>query len=589
MTRESLWFRPGALSRELGARGRATLAAGAAVALVGLSLFLVRDHTRGDSLSIDEPIHILAGYFQVSRLAAVYNIEHPPLAKELAGLALLSLPLDPPAEPGKPWNRFPPITRRFLFENGVPADRLIAAARAPFLALWALLLCLVFQAARSRCGNAPALFALALAALDPNLLAHAGVVHTDLGAAVGFFASVLAWDAARRRPSVGRFVLASLCLGLALAMKFSAVLLFPILLLQCLVADDRSSSLRRPGLGRVLLSLAAVVAGALLTVLALYALVTYRLNSEVQRQILEGMLAPLSPRLTRALLWLAQRSKPLAHYFGGLVYVLRQDSTGEGLTYLFGRVSSGSPSYFFVAFAVKSAPAMLAVTALLAAGLARQSSAARRCAGLLLLPVAVLFVASVRTSYNVGIRHLLPVYPFLALAGAEVFAEAWHARHRHGRARAAAWLLAVLPLSGIAEICLVHPHELSYFNALAGGPAGGRRVLSDSNADWGLDLKRLAAELARRGVVDPTVVYFGGDDVAYRIGVPDFFSDPQRRGSTVAISVFHETLGVEFNARYGSRALATKLQELLDEIARRGRAVGRIGYSIDLFELPRNR
>ena len=68
----------------------------------------------------------------------------------------------------------------------------------------------------------------------------------------------------------------------------------------------------------------------------------------------------------------------------------------------------------------------------------------------------------------------------------------------------------------------------------------GARILSDSNVDWGLDLSRLAAELKRRGVrttIRPSS-YFGGDDVSYRLGVPDFSAVPVVRGRLAAISVF---------------------------------------------------
>ena len=41
-------------------------------------------------------------------------------------------------------------------------------------------------------------------------------------------------------------------------------------------------------------------------------------------------------------------------------------------------------------------------------------------------------------------------------------------------------------------VASVHPYELTYFNALAGGPLGGRHILSDSNLDWGQGLKGLA-------------------------------------------------------------------------------------------------
>jgi hypothetical protein len=56
----------------------------------------------------------------------------------------------------------------------------------------------------------------------------------------------------------------------------------------------------------------------------------------------------------------------------------------------------------------------------------------------------------------------------------------------------------------------VHPFELTYFNALAGGPLGGRHVLADSNLDWGQGLKALAALQQKEPAFrDLTLFYFG--------------------------------------------------------------------------------
>jgi hypothetical protein len=104
--------------------------------------------------------------------------------------------------------------------------------------------------------------------------------------------------------------------------------------------------------------------------------------------------------------------------------------------------------------------------------------------------------------------------------------------------------------------------------------------------DWGLDLKRLARELQRRQVASPTIVYFGGDDVLYRTGVPDFAADPRIRPGLVAISAFQLAVGPEFLDYHGDHAVAAALRKLNAEIAARGRPVGRVGYSMYLFELP---
>lgn len=559
----------------------------AVAALVFLSAYLVRDHTRDDSLSADEPVHILSGWVEVSGRNAIVNIEHPPLAKILAGFALRSLPV-PPAPAQVPMGtRFTEFGHAFLFENVVSPDAIAAAARAPFLGVLALLLLLVFFAAKTRYGPAAALFALALVALDPNFVAHAGVVHTDVGAALGFLAVVLTAESARRRPTVLRLGAASLALGLALATKFSAILLLPLLLLQSLIAARREG---RPGraAGFAILRLGGVAAAALLLVLAIYAPLTARMDPEQQRLVIHEMVAGRgAPRLSAAVESLVHFSRPLAHYLGGLASVVRQSAVGGGVNYLFGKTSvHGFPQYFFVAFAVKSTLAFLAVTLVVLVSFARRPAAFSEEARLFLLPVAVLFLSSIGSAYNIGIRHMLPVYPFLALCGAAVFARVAGRGATRGRASLAAAALALLPLLSAGELLRVHPHELSYFNALAGGPDGGRRILSDSNVDWGLDLKRLARELAARRAARPTIVYFGGDDVLFRTGVPDFAAEPWVHPGLVAISAFHLAVGPEFHDYHGAHEVAVALRSLNAQIAARGRPVGQVGYSMYLFEIP---
>jgi len=142
-----------------------------------------------------------------------------------------------------------------------------------------------------------------------------------------------------------------------------------------------------------------------------------------------------------------------------------------------------------------------------------------------------------------------------------------------------------LPVVSAAETWRIHPYELSYFNPLAGGPDRGAAILTDSNVDWGLDLKRLAAELKRRGVTDPTVSYFGGDNVYFRIGVPDFSAQPVVRGRLVAMSVFFLTAGPEFYAYHGAIPMARAEAALKGRVLAQGRPAGRIGHSIALFEL----
>jgi 4-amino-4-deoxy-L-arabinose transferase-like glycosyltransferase len=562
---------------------RSALAFGAALVLAALAVLAVRDHTREDALSADEPIHILSGYLEVFGRTAIVNIEHPPLMKALAGLALTRLPMPPAPRQVPLGNRFIAYGHAFLFENAVSPDAIASAARAPFLGLYAALILAVFLAARARFGGAAAVFAAGLVAFDPNLNAHAGVVHTDLGAALGFLAAVLAWDRAWRRPTALRLALCAAALGLALATKFSCVYLLPILLLQPLLLARGADAPGRVAL-RAVKTWAGVVLGALLVVIAVYGAVSARMDPGEQRQIIHEMVAGRgAPGLSRAIEGVVPVSRPLAHYLGGLAAVARQNAVGGGVNFLDGRVSvQGFPSYFFVALLAKSTVAFLAVMVLLAVQLFAGGKTAREEAVVFLLPPAILLLASVGSAYNIGIRHLLPVYPLVAIAGAGLFRRVQSATGNRWPVLA----LSCLPLVAAIELARIHPHELSYFNPFVGGPEGGRRILTDSNVDWGLDLRRLAAELRRRGISNPTVVYFGGDDVRYRIGVPDFSEDPTVRGRLVAISALQLAEGPEYYAYHGAREVSGALESLRRDLRSRWRHAGRIGWSIDLYELP---
>ncbi len=125
-----------------------------------------------------------------------------------------------------------------------------------------------------------------------------------------------------------------------------------------------------------------------------------------------------------------------------------------------------------------------------------------------ILPVAALVflaIASIGSTRNLGIRYLLPVAP-LAIVWISGLAEGNRWTRRLAYAGLAAQTLAVAS---------IHPYELSYFNTMAGGPIGGRRILSDSNLDWGQGLKPLA-RLQRENPEfrDLTFFYFGENSPA---------------------------------------------------------------------------
>jgi hypothetical protein len=124
------------------------------------------------------------------------------------------------------------------------------------------------------------------------------------------------------------------------------------------------------------------------------------------------------------------------------------------------------------------------------------------------VPIAVFGIGAILTPLNIGLRHLLPIYPFVILAAAAGAAEL--IRRREG------WsVLAVLAVFWALELGRAYPHTLAFFNAFAGGPPNGHRFLVDSNLDWGQDLKPLKRWMDEHRVEQIALGYFGTADASY--------------------------------------------------------------------------
>ncbi|MBV8905003.1 MAG: hypothetical protein JOZ22_15340, partial [Acidobacteriia bacterium] len=142
----------------------------------------------------------------------------------------------------------------------------------------------------------------------------------------------------------------------------------------------------------------------------------------------------------------------------------------------------------------------------------------------LLIPPLVYFALSMTSGIDIGVRHILPIYPFLYLAVAVLLSRAIQ-----GQASGKRWArLAMLGLAclQIAECAWIAPDYLAFFNALVGGPGNGPRYLVDSNIDWGQDVKKLKKWLKAHGTNTARVWYFGNAQMDYYGIYAAAFPDP---------------------------------------------------------------
>ncbi len=492
----------------------------AVAATVAVHVALAESSQRTRSPTVDEPGHLAAG------LAAWRGDfrgvpEHPPLALLLGTLPLGDLTIPPDAEiwnAGKGWRAGPAV----LASSGDPHGTMVRARRAG--TLWgAAFVLLAALWARAWYGARAGAAAAALAAFSPAVLAHGPLLTTDVPAAMTQSLALLAGARLLARPSAGSLAAAAGAIGLALSAKFSAVLLAPALVLLALwrawrrdpiVPGARSpvparlrgdAAAARLASSALLLALAAVL--SLPVVWAAYGF-RFRAGPEPGLDLAWSAAVPGGPaggalgiaRDLRLLpeAWLYGLGSMLGKVPGRKTFLLGEPRIG------------GQPLYFPVAFLAKSTLASLALLALSLAWRRRlRSPDGREVAALAWL--LVYGAAAVVSGLNIGERHLLPMYPALFVLASRV------ANVQAGRLGAAG--LAGLLAAHAGSALSVHPHSLAYFNALAGGPEGGRRVLLDSNLDWGQDLPALAEWVRLERVPGIAFYYFGTADPSW-YGIP---------------------------------------------------------------------
>lgn len=407
--------------------------------LIVLTMIRIGSTWRVFSQTIDEPLHFLSGYQWLEEKKYTVSPDHPPLARVFAALPLWLAGARDGHEPD-----LGARINRMLLTGGRYEHNLLLIRCGNLLFLLMAVVAVALWARRTL----PPTFAFLATALFvslPPVLAHAGLATTDMAACATFAIAVLALHRWLDTPGLASAAALGAAIGLGAVSKFSFIPFFGAAAVAIIILETGTAAgrVRRIRLRTVALSamLAGVVAVAIV-------LLMYRSDWQT--------------------------------FIYGMRMVANHAREGH-LAYLFGRKSLYGWWYYFpVALLFKTPLPFLGLAAL---GFLRKHLDA-------IVAAAVVLTICIFSPIDIGIRHLLPIYPSLAILAAAGAQRLWHGRHRVPVFVLCGWMFAGTLIS--------HPDYIPWFNELALGH--GERILADSNFDWGQDVLRLRAICRQRHI-----------------------------------------------------------------------------------------
>ena len=551
-----------------------------------LSCVLAAGCWRVYSNTWDEPEHLAAGVELLDRGSYDYDTEHPPLARVL-------LALGPWLAGAHAYGTPPPegtLEGIDILYSGGHYWRYLTLARLDMLPFLLLLLWATWLWARRLLDPPAALLAVLLVVSVPPVLGNAALASLDVAAAATILLALYTLQRWLVSAAARDALLFGLATGVAVCTKFSGIPFIGLALITLALAHHLVAARPAPAGAPVLSSgraapsaswstrlvgLAIAAAAVLVPVWLAYgprapdeARVAMRFDWAVSYLLMHGGFDhALGVLLSHV--WLPRELKDLVN---GVVAVKAHNDSGH-LSYFMGEVrKTGWWDFYLVALAVKTPIPLLIAGPLGVAWLARTGWRTRDSWALapLVLVVTLLGFASTFSRINIGIRHILIVYPFLAFGAAYVAQRAWRAiaaQRQPRRALPGAAVVLALLVWQLSTLWRAYPDYLPYFNEAVAHP---ERVLVDSDLDWGQDLYRLEQRAAQLHIQRLSLAYRGTADLA-REPLPQLHILPPHQPVTgwVAVSEL-------------ARTRDAGDYQWLDAY----RPLERVGKSIDLYYIP---
>ncbi|HET7704658.1 MAG TPA: glycosyltransferase family 39 protein [Thermoanaerobaculia bacterium] len=487
------------------AHGMSRTAAWSLAALILVTaLALALGSVRRDSVTSDEPAMVAGGLVKLLDGRLDFFRSNPPLWTVVSVLPLAAdgLRVPPIYQPDSDiWM----LGRYLLYRTGIDSERAIFRARLPTVAAFLVLaMAMYWMVAHQTRSRGWALCAMTLTAFCPLIMAHGRLATVDVATTLFLFLAVAFLLRLIESPSLLFAIGLGTSSAAAILSKSSGNIIGPIIIAAIVLAlvMNRINDRRRFFVRFAAAALAGLVAAEIVVV---------GLASD-------AYIAANFPQLQSPV---ARLALPLAEWIANIRAINEWLRGGHVLPqFLLGEVRFGGfLHYYAVAILLKTTiPALLIGLAGFVAFTRRlprrgAPDASPRFAALICFLFALVFFVIASTSeLAVGVRYVLPMYPFVIAGSVIAVAEAVRELSAPRRQKVSV-VIGLLLAWHVAENLRTYPGYIAYFNQFIGRQENADRFLIDSNLDWGQDLLRLRDWAVANGIREMTVHYFGGADV----------------------------------------------------------------------------
>ena len=432
-----------------------------------------------------------------------YELLHPPIARAVVALGLYLKGIRSFSQPD-----MRDEGNTILYSTGSHSTNL-AWARSGNLLFLALACVSVFMWARRWFGRGAAMSAVLLFVNLPPILGHAGLATLDMASAATVAIALYAFIRCLQSPEWPRLILLGAALALAFLCKFSSLVFLGSCFFCALVYVTLGRQAGLPGVARrrILFSRFLIVSGVAFVFVwggyrfSLQPLSTNRGNhSTIDRRFAkEPILRALAYKVIEA-------PMPLTQFVKGIRRVAVDNASGTNDSYLFGEHRVTGWWYFFpVVIGVKTPIGFLALTVCGIFLITRNFRSGSWQQHLTVIFPAAIMLVCMKSSIDLGVRHILAIYPFMAVIGGYAVSELFALARRTSPA------IAVVPIVLVGWVAfdswMTRPDYLTYFNQFAGSHP--EKILAESDLDWGQDLYRLSRRLKERHIDRVSLKYFG--------------------------------------------------------------------------------